>query len=125
MVTTSTELTLAARQSEAEAPSVTPEKTTSIRAQLRELVLYTTSVALLLAYLAFVGYMAPHSRCVKASWQFAGQVQHVPSTSPGFKMPESSAIRGIPRSLDAARSYSVSEVVSTVGNEAKRFPGTS
>ena len=56
MVTTSTQLTLKARESKAKAPFVQTNKTTSITVQLRELVLYTTSVALLLAYLAFVGY---------------------------------------------------------------------
>ena len=57
MVATSTEVTSEARVSGTEALYLpTTKKTTSITAQLRGLVLVTTSLALLLAYVAFVGY---------------------------------------------------------------------
>ena len=45
-----------AREPEAEAPPVPTIKTTSITTQLTTLILVTSSLALLLAYLAFVGY---------------------------------------------------------------------
>ena len=56
MVVTSAELTSETREPETESLSVPTNKTISITAQLRELILVTTSLALLLAYLAFVGY---------------------------------------------------------------------
>ena len=56
MVATSTELTSDTRETARDSLSVPTDKTTSITEQLRELILVTTSLALLLAYLAFVGY---------------------------------------------------------------------
>jgi len=56
MVATSTEVTAELDDPGTIAPTITTNTTTSIKVQLRQLVLVTTSLALLLAYLAFVGY---------------------------------------------------------------------
>jgi len=56
MVATATEVTAEADDPGTIAPTITRNTTTSIKVQLRELVLVTTSLALLLAYLAFAGY---------------------------------------------------------------------
>ncbi len=56
MVATTTSLKSVLRKPKMGALSVLTDKTISITAQLRELILVTTSLALLLAYLAFVGY---------------------------------------------------------------------
>ena len=56
MVATSTEVTAELDDPGTIAPTITSNTTTSIKVQLRQLVLVTTSLALLLAYLAFAGY---------------------------------------------------------------------
>ena len=56
MVATSTEVTAELDDPGTIAPTITTNTTTSIKVQLRQLVLVTTSLALLLAYLAFAGY---------------------------------------------------------------------
>ena len=56
MVLATTSLKSVLHKPKMDALSVLTGKTISITAQLRELILVTTSIALLLAYLAFVGY---------------------------------------------------------------------
>ena len=56
MVATTTSLNSVLPRSKPEALSVPSDKTTTITGQLRELILVSTSIALLLAYSAFIGY---------------------------------------------------------------------
>ncbi len=56
MVATSTKLESAAHDPETETFYISTNKTMSITTRLRELILVSSAIALVLAYLAFVGY---------------------------------------------------------------------